>query len=263
MFANMLEAERQQRQFQSTVNALARMPENRLRELDLMLNAKRQVNNAVSPTSNVGKFLNTLSPGSARFTQRQINRCLSAIDKTIDNNILSLMGTTADAVGITTLLKIQQTLGRDFIRLTRTLNYANNFGPNAINQLQSAFDKGVRTTIMNALGVATQAVNETINGVVDGVYCAALPSLNELQNQIAGVLGPVSSIAGAVSDLTQQVTNDINKSLRSLQREVDDLSKTISGGLLQYAVTPGTTCANRPDSQLGIREAISSSLGCN
>lgn len=259
----MLEAERQQRQFQYTVNALARLPEQRLQQLDLLLNAKRQVNNAITPTSNVGRFLNSMSPGSSRFLQNQVNRCMSAIDKTIDNNILAVMGTAMDVTGISTLLKIQQVLGKDFSKLARSLNAANSFGPRALSQLQSAFDRGVRTTIMNGLGVATQAANEAINGIVDAAYCNALPSLSDLQDQLAGVLGPVTDIAGAVSDLTRQVTNDINSTLRNLQAEVDGLSKLISGGLLQYAVTPGTTCANRPDSQLGIREAIGSSLGCS
>lgn len=263
MFINVQEALRREQEFQSIVNSLAALPADRLRQLDVTLAAKRRVRDVISPTSNVGRFLNTVSPGSAGILQSRVNQCMSAIDRTIDNNILALTGFALDASGLDTLLSIQSTLGNDFANVANTLNRVQNFGPNAIGQLQAAFATGVRNTILDGIGIATQAANEVIQGTADAIFCALAPSLAELQNQIAGVLGPVADIAGAVSDLTQQVTNDINNTLNSLQGEINNLSATISGGLFQYATTPGSTCANRPDSQLGIQEAISNSLGCS
>lgn len=263
MFVDVIEADRRQREFQSILISLARIPEQRMRELDVSLSLKRQVQGVVSPSSNIGRFLNTVGGGSTAVIQSRINQCLSAIDRTIDTNIIALTGIAFDAAGLDTLLSIQSTLGSNFTSVANTLNNVYNFGPNALNQLQQAFATGVQNTILGAVSIATQAANETIQGVSDAVFCALLPSLNQLQTQVAGILGPVADITNAVTDLTQQVTNTINNTLNSLQSEVDNLSATISQGLFGYASNRGSTCADRPDSQLGIRDAISSSLGCS
>ena len=259
MFVNVYRAERKERQFTDLLQRISMMPQNKMYELDVMLNAKRSVNKTTSSNSKIGKVLNSFGP-SGYILNSRINNCLSAIDKTIDNNIMGLMGIVADATGISMLLMVQEQLGQDFITVARTLNNVMNFGPNALNQLQAAVFEGIQNTIFDVVATGTQAANEVINGITDAAFCALLPGLDELQNTLGDLLGGIASIEEAISSLTNSVTNEINNTLFGLQREINQLSDRIAGGLFDYASTRTTTCASRPDSQLGIRDAIRSSL---
>ena len=262
MFINVLEAERRENEFAAMVERLAYLPADRLARLDTMLGAKRQINNAIAPNSSIARFLNSVDPNTSSILQRRVNSCMSAIDRTSDNNIMSMMGAVFDASGIDTLLFMHAQLGSNFVEIANTLANVYQLGPNAIYNLQAAFREGVQQTLIDSITIATEAANEVINGVAEAAFCAILPSLAELQNQIGDVLGPVSDIVGAIDSLTEQVTGTINNTLISLQNEVNSLSNVISGGLFNYATRPGGTCANRPDSQLGIRQAISGAIGC-
>ena len=259
MFVNVYRAEQKQRQFNDLIRWMATLPQNKLYELDLMLNAKRRVNSLTSSGSRIGGILNNLGPTGSILNSR-INSCLSAIDRTVDNNILSLMGVFADATGITMLLMVQERLGNNFVQIARTLGNVQNFGPNALNQLQAAVFEGIQNTIFDVVAVGTQAANEVINGITDAAFCALLPGLQQLQGSLGDILGGIATLEDAVSSLTQSVTTEINTTLFALQGEINQLSDRIAGGLFGYASTRTATCASRPDSQLGIREAIRTSL---
>jgi hypothetical protein len=259
MFVNVYRAELKERQFTDLIRRMSMLPEDKVYELNVMLKAKKSVNKTTSSSGTIGKVLSGLGPSGYVLNSR-INSCLSAIDRTIDNNIIGLMGVVADATGISMLLDIQERLGNDFVQIVRTLGNVQNFGPNALYQLQSAVFEGIQNTIFDVVATGTQAVNEVIDGITDAAFCALMPGLQELQDSLGGLLGGIASIEEAVSSLTNSVTTEINTTLYALQSEINQLSDRIAGGLFGYASTRTSTCASRPDSQLGIRDAIRSSI---
>lgn len=254
-FVNAYRAEQKERRLTNNIQRMAMLPEDRLNQLDLMLSAKRKVRESTSSKSKLGGIMKSLGGNNSYITSK-INNCLSSIDKTIDNNIIGLLGAAYDAAGITDLLIMQEVLGRDFSRLMRSLGNLQNFGDNALYQLQDAFARGVQNTIIDAVAMATDVINDTIDELANEAFAALLPALDGLQSELGSILGEVTNAGEAVSALMQEITGDINNLLRTVQGEFNDLSRTISNGLFDYASTRGTTCASRPDSQNGLRSAL-------
>jgi hypothetical protein len=185
---------------------------------------------------------------------------MSAIDRTIDNNIIALIGVSLDSVGILDLLRMQEIMGNDFARLSRSLGYIMNYGPSALYQLQNALISGVENTIMDVVAMASDIATDAINAAAQEAFCALLPSLNGLQDELGGILGGVGDVAEAISTLTNEITNDINSVLISAQREFNDLSDTISNGLFGYATNKNSTCAMRPDAQSNLRKVLTQTI---
>ena len=184
----------------------------------------------------------------------------SFFDKTIDNNLIGLLGASLDVIGIGQLLLLEQRLGNDFARLARTLIYMESFGYNLIDQLQSAIESGVQRTIDNIIGIGTNIAIDAINTAADEAFAALSPSLLMLRNDLGPILGEIENVADAVSALTNEITNDINNILITAQGEFNNLSNEISQGLFNYASTLGTTCASRPDAQSNLTKLLSQTI---
>ncbi len=261
-FVNVYEAEMKERRLMNVIRRVSMLDDTRISQLGMMLSAKRSVNNSLSPTGKIGNVLgklglNTRSSSSLSY---RINGCLSAIDRTIDNNIIALIGVSLDSVGLLDLLRMSEIMGNDFARLSRALGYIMNYGPSALYQLQDALAMGVENTIMDVVAMASDIATDAINAAAQEAFCALLPSLNGLQNELGGILGGVGDLAEAVTSLTHEITNDINNVLISAQMEFNELSDTIAGGLFGYATNRGSTCAMRPDAQSNLMKVLTQTI---
>ena len=259
MFSNMYRAEVKEQKFVNLMNRMSMIPDNKKGQFNTMLSSKRTVRNVTSSTGSLGGILSGLgmNAGPTNALAYRINGCLSAIDRTIDANLMALLGVTLDAAGITYLLQMQSVLGEQFTRLMYVMANIQNYGENALYQLQSAITLGIQNTIFDVVAMGTDLINETINNAADAAFAELMPALSELQNgALSGILGGIGDAAGAVSALLDNITNDLNNLLYTMQTEFNAVSDIISGGLFNYAANKGTTCASRPDSQLGLRTAL-------
>ena len=261
-FVNMYEAEMKERRLMNVIRRVSMLDDTKISQLGMMLGAKRSVNSSLSPTGKIGSVLGKLglNNNSSSTLSYRINGCLSAIDRTIDNNIVALIGLSLDSVGILDLLRMQEMMGNDFARLSRALGYIMNYGPAALYQLQDALVRGVENTIMDVVGMASDIATDAINQAAQEAFCALMPGLNSLQDELGGLLGGVADIADAVSSLTNEITNDINNVLIAAQMEFNDLSNTIADGLFGYATNRNSTCAMRPDAQSNLRRVLTQTI---
>jgi len=250
-FANIARAEQRERTLRNILQRISMLEPDKINQLGVMLGVKRSVVNSTQPGGKLGGLLNKLglNTSSRSPITRKVNNCLSAIEKTIDNNIIGLLGASLDIIGITQLLRMQEMLGNDFTRLVRSLGYLESFGAGALGQLQYALETGVQNTIMDVVAMGSDLAIAAINTASNEVFAALLPSLLALQNELGPVLGGITNAAEAVSALTNEITNDINNILYAAQSEFNALSNTIAKGLFDYSATKGTTCASRPDAQ--------------
>jgi len=260
-FTNAYEAEMKERRLMNVIRRVSMLDDTKISQLGMMLGAKRSINNSLNPTGKIGNVLGKLglNRNSSSLSYRIIS-CMSAIDRTIDNNIIALIGVSLDSVGILDLLRMQEIMGNDFARLSRSLGYIMNYGPSALYQLQNALISGVENTIMDVVAMASDIATDAINAAAQEAFCALLPSLNGLQDELGGILGGVGDVAEAISTLTNEITNDINSVLISAQREFNDLSDTISNGLFGYATNKNSTCAMRPDAQSNLRKVLTQTI---
>lgn len=261
-FVNVYEAEMKERRLMNVIRRVSMLDDTRISQLGMMLGAKRSVNNSLSSTGTIGNVLGKLglqNRNSSALSYR-VNSCLSAIDRTIDNNIISLIGVSLDAVGILDLLRMQEIMGYEFARLSRALGYLMNAGPSALYQLQDALVSGVENTIMDVIASASDIATDAINAAAQEAFCALLPSLNGLQSELGDLIGGAGEIADAVSSLTNSITNDINNVLISAQMEFNELSDTIANGLFGYATNRNSTCAMRPDAQNNMMRLLTQTI---
>ena len=261
-FVNVSRAEDKDRKMRNTLNRIAMLSSSQSSQLGMILGAKRRVRESTNPSGELGGLLSKLglNMSSRNPVSYKINSCLAAVDKTIDNNLIGLLGASLDGDGIGQLLLLEQRLGNDFARLARTLIYLESFGYNLIDQLQSAIESGVQRTIDNIIGIGTNIAIDAINTAADEAFAALSPSLSMLRIELGPILGEIENVADAVSALTNEITNDINNILTTAQGEFNILSNVISQGLFNYASTLGTTCASRPDAQSNLTKLLSQTI---
>lgn len=261
-FVNVSRAEEKDRKIRNTLSRVSRLNGSQSSQLGMMLGAKRRVRESTSPTGKLGGLLSKLglNTGARNPLSYKVNSCLAAVDRTIDNNLIGLLGVSLDVIGVGHLLLLEQRLGNDFARLARSLIYLESFGANILGELQYALENGLNGAISNIIGMGTNIAIDAIDTATEEVFAALLPSLLMLQKELGPIIGEIDNVADAISALTNEITNDINNILYTAQGEFNSLSNIISNELFPYASTLGTTCASRPDAQSNLTRLLSQTI---
>lgn len=218
MLVDMSGAQERERRMGELLNRLGSLDDNKIKQLEKMINAQQLINNASDPTNSpLGAPNDSL--------QKELSASLAGRSETLRLNMTQILGFTPTDNDVKEISSIQSSFGG-------SLSTAASVVAKNINSIEggiSSFLQAVDTGITEGIVAVTNAAGELISKAQDEVIAATKDLLPDTSSIFpTGTLNQLKDVINDANALTERVSNMISSQIESTMKEVDGIFNSIS-----------------------------------
>jgi len=218
MLVDMSGAQERERRMGELLNRLGSLDDNKIKQLEKMVNAQQLINNASDPTNSpLGAPNDSL--------QKELSASLAGRSETLRLNMTQILGFTPTDNDVKEISSIQSSFGGSLSTAASVV--AKNI--NSIEGGVSSFLQAVDTGITGGIVAATNAAGELISKAQNGIIAATKDLLPDTSSIFpTGTLNQLKDVINDANSLTERVSNMISSQIESTMKEVDGIFNSIS-----------------------------------
>jgi len=211
-------AQERERRMGELLNRLGSLDDNKIKQLEKMVNAQQLINNASDPTNSpLGAPNDSL--------QKELSASLAGRSETLRLNMTQILGFTPTDNDVKEISSIQSSFGGSLSTAASVV--AKNI--NSIEGGVSSFLQAVDTGITGGIVAATNAAGELISKAQNGIIAATKDLLPDTSSIFpTGTLNQLKDVINDANSLTERVSNMISSQIESTMKEVDGIFNSIS-----------------------------------
>lgn len=247
MLVDMSGALERERRMGELLNRLGSLDNDKIKQLEKMVNAQQLINNASDPSNSpLG------APNDA--LQRELSSSLAGRSETLRLNMTQLLGFKPTDSDVKEISSIQSSFGGSLSTAASVV--AKNI--NAVEGGISSFLQAIDTGITEGITAATNAAGKLISEAQEQATTAIQGLLPDTSSVLpTGTLNQLKDILNDANALTDRVTNMISSQVESTMKEIDGVLNSISEEIA--AATKGIANSNIiSDQTQSFKDAVSS-----